>query len=117
MSQEREHKWRRLLNPAGGRMWSGVGCLAMLYGLVAALMGKTFLPGLHARWHMATGRSAYALAAAYVLGGLYLLLRFRLDRRARTDDARHSLYLMQVLTLIAFIVVLIYVLVNVGVVQ
>jgi hypothetical protein len=95
----------------------GVGGAAALYGLVALLMGRTFLPGLTAPGHMATGRSGLAMALAYLLGGLYLLVRLFLEARARTNETRARLYALEIPILAGFIAATVYVLMHMGAVQ
>ena len=95
----------------------GVGTLAAVYGVVALLMGSTFLPGLRAQGHLITGRSGAALGAAYLLGGVYLLLRMFVEPRVRSDSSRGHLYVVQIPVLAGFIVALVYVLMHVGAVQ
>lgn len=95
----------------------GIGSAAAIYGLVALLMGKCFLPGLSGNNHMVVGRSGYALATAYLLGGTYLLVRLYLEKRLRQPGKRPPFYALENLLLAGFIVSLIYVLLHVGTVQ
>lgn len=95
----------------------GVGAAASVYGVVALLMGRTFLPGLAGGNHTVRNRSGQALAAAYLLGGLYLVLRLYLERRMGRPKRRSWLYWVQSAILAGFIGALVYVLLNVGSVQ
>jgi len=95
----------------------GIGSVAAFYGVVALAMGETFLPGLKAQGHMVTGRSSTAMALAYVLGGVYLVLRLFVEPRLGSEGARGRLYATQLPLLVGFIIALIYVLMHVGAVQ
>lgn len=95
----------------------GIGTTAAAYGVVALLMRKTFLPGLAGNNHMVRNRSGQALAAAYLVGGLYLLLRLFLAKRMGPARARSWLYWLESAMLAGFIGALVYVLLNVGTVQ
>ena len=92
----------------------GVGTAAALYGIVAMVMGRTFLPSLHGTSHMVKNLSGLALAAAYLLGGLYLLLRLFLEKRMAPDLARRRLYVLENVILVGLIGALVYVLLHVG---
>ena len=91
-----------------------VGVPATLYGIVALAMGRTFLPGRHAHELLVRGRSGLALAAAYTLGGAYLLVRCLLEGRVRSEKARTRLYALENGILLGFLAALIYVLLHVG---
>ena len=98
----------------------GVGPVLALYGLLAMLAGKAFLPGSHSMGgggHTVTGSNAFPLAAAYLCGGLYLIARFYLDRIFNSAEAHSRIYVLQIALIGAFIASLIYVLVHVGAVQ
>jgi hypothetical protein len=96
----------------------GLGPVAALYGVIAALMGKAFLPGYyHAQGLMLEGKSGLVLACTYFLGGVYLIARYALEGRVKSLPAQNALYGLQNLLLVGFIASLIYVLVNVGTVQ
>ena len=95
----------------------GIGTAAMLYGVVAMVMGRTFLPGLKANGHTVKNLSGLALAAGYVLGGLYLLLRLYVEKRTGSVKGQWRLYWLENVILAGFIATLVYVLLNVGAVQ
>ena len=95
----------------------GFGMVVALYGIVAMLMGETFLPGLKGNGHTIKNRSGVALAAAYVLGGAYLLLRLYIEKRMRLANGPRWLYWVENLILAGFIATLVYVLLRVGAVQ
>ncbi len=92
----------------------GVGTIGVLYGTVALLMGKTLLPGHRGDGLMVAGRSGFALALTYLLGGLYLLMRCYLEGRAQPTRGRPQLYVLENGVLLGFIGALIYVLLHVG---
>jgi len=94
-----------------------IGSAAALYGAVALLLGKTFLPGLPGSQHAVTGPSGYALAGGYLLGGSYLLVRFCLERALSWRGARPPLYALQNILIAGFVACLIYVLLHVGAAQ
>ena len=95
----------------------GLGPILAIYGLVAMLMGRAFLPGSHSRGLMITGDNAFALAAAYLCGGLYLTVRFYLDRKFDSPEAHSLIYILEIALIGAFIASLIYVLWHVGALQ
>ena len=95
----------------------GLGSIAAIYGLVALAVGRTFLPGLQGNGHTVAGASGRALAAGYLLGGLYLLLRLFVEPRAGKDRPHALLYVLENLVLVGFIAALIYVLMHVGAVE
>jgi len=95
----------------------GIGSVAALYGLVALAVGRTFLPGLQGNGHTVAGASGRALAGAYLLGGLYLLLRLFIEPRTARDRPNALLYGLENLVLVGFIAALIYVLMHVGAVE
>ncbi len=92
----------------------GLGPMCALYGLIALLGGRTFLPGLRGGKMTVTGPNGLGLAAAYVAGGLFLICRFFVHRRCRTRFARGQIYLLENLLLIVVIAALVYVLLKVG---
>jgi hypothetical protein len=115
-----EHEQRRLSRAEWFKRYVlglGVGTAAALYGIVAMLMGQAFLPGLKGNGHTVKNRSGLALAAAYVLGGVYLLLRLYLEKRTGFADGPRWLYWLENLILAGFIATLVYVLLRVGAVQ
>lgn len=92
----------------------GLGSASALYGVLALLMGRTFLPGYHADALLVKGGSALALALAYLTGGVYLLLRLFVERKAPAFTARKQVYLAQNVLLGIFIAALAYTLWRVG---
>jgi len=94
-----------------------IGPAAALYGVVALLMGKTFLPGVPGSQHALTGPSGRALAAGYLLGGSYLLVRFSIEKARPLPSGRPPLYALQNILLVGFIACLVYVLLHVGAAQ
>ncbi len=92
----------------------GLGSAATLYGVLALLMGRTFLPGYHAAALLVKGGSALALALAYLTGGVYLLLRLFVERKAPAFTARSQVHLAQNALLGVFIAALAYTLWRVG---
>ena len=95
----------------------GVGGACVLYGSVAFIMGRTFLPGLRLADLIVTNGSGRILAGAYLLGGLFLLLRFYARHGKQPVERRPWLYWLQNLTLAGFVGALGYVLFNVGAVH
>ena len=91
-----------------------LGALCAAYGVVALLMGRTFLPGLRAADLFIGNRSGRALAAAYLLGGLFLIARFYVRGGDEPAPHRAWLYWLQNLLLAGFVGTLGYVLFNVG---
>ena len=92
----------------------GIGATAALYGLVAMVMGKTFLPSLHGGSHTVRNFSGTVLAAVYLLGGAYLLMRYFLEKRMPPEEAHERLYIWEDLVLVGLIAAMIYVLLHVG---
>ena len=92
----------------------GVGTAASLYGIIALAMGRTFLPGRHAHEVLVGGRSGFALALAYLLGGVYLLVRHFLEGAVRSGKTRARLRALENALLVGFIGALVYVLLHVG---
>ncbi len=93
---------------------AGAGTVLALYGLVALLIGQTFLPGLEGEGWTIGGKSGQALAGAYLGGGVYLALRLYVDKRVESKSARTFLYACQCLLLVGLIGLLVYVLLHVG---
>ena len=79
------------------------GSAGAIYGIAAMMVGRTYLPG---RWvgrgRMVTGPAGFALALAYVAGGLYLVVHFFVDRRVHSVQAHNGLYVLQLVLLAAF---------------
>ncbi|MBS3763626.1 MAG: hypothetical protein KGZ25_10035 [Planctomycetes bacterium] len=94
-----------------------LGPLLATYGVIAFLVGQSFLPGLHGNGHTVGGSSGKALAAGYFLGGIYLFLRLYLQKRVRDERTDYAVYALENVILVGFIIALIYVLMHVGTVQ
>ena len=92
----------------------GAGVVCAAYGLIALIVGKTFLPGLSGDDHMLHNRTGAALAAAYLVGGLFLILRLHLERKAQAPRTRENLYLLENVLLVGFIGTVVYVLFHMG---
>lgn len=92
----------------------GVGPLVALYGVYSAVMGRSMLPGLGAQPYAFEGRLGLDLAAAYLAGGLYLILRLYVHRRCRSESAWAQVYVAENALLIVFIGTVVYLLVAVG---
>lgn len=90
----------------------GIGVLSSLYGLLALVLGRTVMPGFGAGNHVMTGWNGAAMAGAYLTGGLYLVLRWFLEKRLQSPKARGELHAVQVMLLVGFIATLVYVLLN-----
>jgi hypothetical protein len=88
----------------------GLGGLSALYGVVALLTGRTYMPGFTARDAVLRGAPADAMALAFLCGGGYLFLRFFLERRLHKSASRAQIYMVQVALLMAFIGSLLFVL-------
>jgi hypothetical protein len=91
-----------------------LGSLSALYGLYALVTRHAFLPNLVPGHSTLVGNSAMPLAAGYLSGGLYLVLRFFVHRRCRSEPARAQVYLAENALLMAFIAALVYLLLKVG---
>jgi len=91
------------------------GTLCAAYGVIALFIGRTFLPGLKGNSHTLKDRSGAALASAYLVGGLYLVLRFYVEKRWHAPASRANLYLLENVLLIGFVAALVYVLFHMGV--
>ena len=92
----------------------GVGAASAVYGLIALWTRHTFLPGLKGGNATVSGAHGAGLAAAYTVGGLYLICRFFLHRRCRSEARRAQLYLVENVLLLVLIASLGYVLWQVG---
>jgi hypothetical protein len=92
----------------------GIGGVSVLYGLIALWTHHTFLPGLKGGNATVSGAHGAGLALAYTVGGLYLLCRFFLHRRFRSEARRAQLYLVENVLLLVLIASLGYVLWQVG---
>ena len=92
----------------------GLGALAACYGIIALVVGKTYLPGLAGTDHTLSDQTGTALAGGYLAGGLFLLLRLYVEQRVRSEEGWKNLYLAQNVLLIALVACLIYVLMHVG---
>lgn len=107
---------------SGGRLsWGkeyvvglGLGTAAVLYGVAGIIMRRIYMPGFTAQDARLTGPSATAMAAAFIAGGLYLLLRLYGEKRLHTQSAKAQVYMAEVALLVAFIGGLLYVLFKVG---
>ncbi|MFW6457329.1 MAG: hypothetical protein ACOC0A_03460 [Planctomycetota bacterium] len=104
-------RWERIREYGLG---IGLGGLMALYGLIALVMGRTFLPSLHGNGHTIAGTSGQALAGAYLAGGVYLLLRLHMERNAKSDFSQRLIYWAECLLLLGLIALLVYVLLHVG---
>ena len=91
-----------------------IGPVAAFYGVVALLMGKTFLPGYQVHALLIGGRPGTALAAGYLAGGIYLVLRFHVERRPMSESTGRHVYTAETLLLTVFIASLVYALLHVG---
>lgn len=94
-----------------------VGIAASIYGLLALLIGKTYLPGMHGDRMTMGGRSGYVLALAYLSGGIFLLIRHVLEERLKAEKAQFTAYWAENLCLALFIFAVVYVLLTVDTVQ
>lgn len=94
-----------------------LGPLSAVYGVLAMITGRVFLPGLHGDGFMLCGAGAPVLASAYISGGLFLFLRLALEREERSGPYRSLIYAAENVLLLAFICALVYVLVSVDTVQ
>jgi len=92
----------------------GLGVLAAVYGVVALIAGKTFLPGYQVHSLLITGRPGRALALAYLAGGLYLLLRHYAEDRIRSEKLVRRAYSLQNGLLALLIACMVYALLHVG---
>jgi len=113
-------------NKGGASWWAwtkqyviglGVGIICTVYGLIALVVGKTFLPSLNRNNHMLRNRAGVALAVAYLTGGLFLIARLHLEKKTHIPRARANLYLLENALLIGFIGTLVYVLFHMGAAQ
>ena len=92
----------------------GIGGLCALYGLYGLVTRTAFLPVLKGGPSVLRGLSALDLAAGYLSGGLYLVLRFYLHRRCRSEAIRRQVYAAEVVLLAVFIGALVWLLLTVG---
>jgi len=90
------------------------GGVCSLYGIYGLITQSAFLPGLKGGHSVLSGRNAVDLAAAYFAGGAYLVLRFVVEHRCRTESEYRMVYWAQCLLLGGFIGAIVYVLLNVG---
>jgi hypothetical protein len=103
-----------------GRPWKGralalvLGVPAAAYGAYSLWAGRTWLPGLRGTQGLVTGRHGLVLSLVYLLGGLYLLVRFHAEPRCRTEAGRLQLYVVENVLLAGLIAALVYVLLSVG---
>lgn len=103
----------------GGRLRTyvlglGIGPAAALYGVLALLTRRTFLPGYQVQSLLVRGRPGMSLAIGYVSGGLYLFLRFYAERRVTAGRTAGQTYMAQNVLLVVFIAALVYALLHVG---
>jgi len=91
-----------------------LGLSLALYGIYALMSGSTYLPGLRGGTATVHGSHGVGAAVMYLGGGIYLLVRFFVHTRVRSESTRSQLYLLEVLLLIVFIASAFYVLWNVG---
>ncbi|KPK61976.1 MAG: hypothetical protein AMK73_07105 [Planctomycetes bacterium SM23_32] len=114
---------RRLTRPEGEPKRSpikqyvvglGLGSVGAVYGAIALLTRHTFLPGLKGGNSTVSGAHGAALAAAYLVGGLFLICRFFLHPRCRSERSRAQVYLVENVLLTLLIASLAYVLWQVG---
>ncbi len=94
-----------------------LGVAATVYGLIAMLTGRAFIPGLHGGDLTLGGRGGTALALAYMSGGVFLLLRLVLEKKTKSRSAQTALYMAQNMLLLVFIASLVYILVRIDPVQ
>jgi hypothetical protein len=92
----------------------GLGGASTVYGLFALWTQHSFLPGLKGGSPMLTGLHSAAIAAVYISGGLYLVVRFYVHERLRKPAGRRRAYLAENFLLIMLISALAYVLWQVG---
>ncbi len=107
--------------PAGHWAWIrcyvfglGLGAVAACYGIVALIIGETYLPGLAGNDPTLSDQTGTALAGGYLAAGLFLLLRLYLEERVSSEEGWKNLYFAQNVLLIALIACLGYVLLHVG---
>jgi len=91
-----------------------VGILGGVYGVYALMSGSTYIPGLQGGTATARGSHGVGAALVYLTGGVFLLFRFFVHPRCRSESARSQVYLLENLLLIAFIGSALYVLLRVG---
>ena len=91
-----------------------LGWAATLYGVIALLVGKTYLPGLAGNDHTLSDQTGTALAGGYLAGGLFLILRLYVEDRVNTENGWKNIYFVENALLLALIGCLAYVLLHVG---
>jgi hypothetical protein len=91
-----------------------LGLSSALYGIYALCSGSTYLPGLRGGTATVQGSHGVGAAVVYLAGGAFLICRFFIHPRCRSESARSQIYLLENLLLIAFIAAAFYVLLNVG---
>ncbi|MEF8788477.1 MAG: hypothetical protein V5A84_05360 [Planctomycetota bacterium] len=91
-----------------------LGAIAACYGIFALIVGETYLPGLAGNDHTLSDQTGTALAAGYLAGGLFLMLRLYVEERIGSEEGWKNLYLAQNVLLIALIACVGYVLFHVG---
>jgi len=92
----------------------GAGTLCMAHGLYGVVTRSAFLPGLKEGRFLLQGTSGLDLAVGYLTGGLYLLVRFFVHPRCRTESRRSQVYMVECGLLVGFMAALVYVLLKVG---
>jgi hypothetical protein len=92
----------------------GLAAVLTLYGLYALIVGHAYLPGVRGGTATVGGLHGRGVAAAYLVGGLFLFFRFFLEKHVRRQFNRDQVYFIQNLLLIILIASLVYVLLNVG---
>ncbi|MFO8006754.1 MAG: hypothetical protein R6V05_03370 [Candidatus Brocadiia bacterium] len=104
--------WLRLLRDYGIGLVAGLAAAG--YGAYALMSGRTYLPGLKGGTATVHGSHGVGAALLYLAGGLFLVVRFFLHERCRSESTRSQLYLLEVLLLVVFVAAAFYVLLNVG---
>ena len=92
----------------------GVAICATLYGAYALMVGQSYLPGVRGGTTTVSGTHGRGIALAYLVGGVFLFLRFFLEKRCHREFNRNQVYLVENALLIVLIGTLVYVLLNVG---
>jgi hypothetical protein len=92
----------------------GVAICSALYGAYALMVGQSYLPGVRGGTTTVGGTHGRGVALAYLVGGVFLFLRFFLEKRCHREFTRNQIYLVENMLLIVLIGTLIYVLLNVG---
>ncbi|MCD6415665.1 MAG: hypothetical protein J7M08_03080 [Planctomycetes bacterium] len=91
-----------------------LGLLSAAYGLYALLDGSAYLPGLRGGTATVHGKHGVGAAVIYLTGGLFLLCRFFIHQRLRSEGDRKLIYVLENALLLALIAAVFYVLLNVG---